>query len=65
VRGPILMQGQASAEFNKDNKTGRVDRWRPSSYDSLYEHSLEHWLDLQRLVDEADGDSPFAFVPPR
>jgi hypothetical protein len=26
----------------------------PTSYDSGYEHSLEHWLDVRRLVDEAD-----------
>ena len=31
---------------------------RPTSYDSGYEHSLEHWLDLQRLVEEADNPFP-------
>jgi hypothetical protein len=27
----------------------------PTSYDSGYEHSLEHWLDLQSLVQESDS----------
>lgn len=26
------------------------------SYDSGYEHSLEHWMDLQQRVEEADKD---------
>jgi len=34
------------------------DSSKPTSYDSGYEHSLEHWLDLQRLVKEADNPFP-------
>ena len=34
------------------------DSSKPTSYDSGYEHSLEHWLDLQRLVEEADNPFP-------
>jgi len=26
-----------------------------SSYDSGYEHSVEHWLETRRLVEEADA----------
>jgi hypothetical protein len=28
-----------------------------TSYDSGYEHSLEHWVELQRLVEEADREA--------
>jgi hypothetical protein len=36
-----------------------------TSYDSGYEHSLEHWIDLQHRVEEADKEpssvpTPFA-----
>jgi len=27
-----------------------------ASYDSGYEHSLEHWIDLQHRVEEADKE---------
>jgi hypothetical protein len=27
-----------------------------TSYDSSHEHSLEHWTEVQRLVDEADEE---------
>jgi hypothetical protein len=27
---------------------------RPTSYDSGYEHSLEHWIELQQLLHAAD-----------
>jgi hypothetical protein len=27
-----------------------------SSYDSSHEHSMEHWTEVQRLVDEADEE---------
>jgi hypothetical protein len=38
-----------------------------TSYDSGYEHSLEHWIDLQHRVEEADKDplpvpTQFAFA---
>jgi hypothetical protein len=36
-----------------------------TSYDTGYEHSQEHWLALQSLVDEADGqecDPPSALL---
>jgi hypothetical protein len=37
-------------------RTGHTgwERVGPMSYDSGYEHSLEHWLDVRRLVDEAE-----------
>ena len=28
-----------------------------TSYDSGYEHSLEHWTEVQRLVEEASEES--------
>jgi hypothetical protein len=28
-----------------------------TSYDSGYEHSLEHWFEVRHLVDEANGQS--------
>ena len=34
-----------------------------TSYDSGYEHSLEHWLDTQRLVEEATEFKAPASVP--
>jgi hypothetical protein len=27
-----------------------------TSYDSGYEHSFEHWLDVQKLVEAADAE---------
>jgi hypothetical protein len=38
--------------------TTQIAAGRPllSSYDSGYEHSLEHWIDLQHRVEEADKD---------
>jgi hypothetical protein len=27
-----------------------------TSYDSGYEHSLEHWIDLQHRIEEADKE---------
>ncbi len=32
------------------------DRPRVTSYDSAYEHSLEHWLELKKLVQAADEE---------
>lgn len=32
----------------------RLEETRPISYDSGYEHSLEHWIELRNLVHEAD-----------
>jgi hypothetical protein len=41
-----------------------VSEWSgPTSYDSGYEHSLEHLIKLQHLVHEADeGFLPFALA---
>ena len=38
----------------------RSKRPRPVSYDSGYEHSLEHWIELQHLLceDKEDANSP-------
>ena len=35
-----------------------ADAGRPflTSYDSGYEHSLEHWIDLQHRIEEADKE---------
>jgi hypothetical protein len=32
------------------------DRSRVTSYDSAYEHSLEHWLEVKELVRAADEE---------
>jgi hypothetical protein len=40
------------------NKTDAVGRPLPTSYDSGYEHSLNHWIELQHLVREAGGGFP-------
>lgn len=39
------------------NKTDAVGRPLPTSYDSGYEHSLNHWIELQHLVREAGGSA--------
>jgi hypothetical protein len=37
-----------------------------TSYDSGYEHSLEHWLDVQQLVREVESEfPPFALAANR
>ncbi len=37
-----------------------------ASYDSGYEHSLDHWIELQHLLDEAEnGPAPFTLAPSR
>ena len=35
-----------------------------TSYDSGYEHSLEHWTEVRRLVEEAgvESEAPAAFA---
>jgi hypothetical protein len=40
-----------------ESSTGTKIIVRPpvTSYDSGYEHSLEHWFEVRRLVDEANG----------
>jgi hypothetical protein len=43
------------------NRTDAVGRPLLTSYDSGYEHSLDHWIELQHLVREAeDGFPPLA-----
>ena len=37
--------------------TPSSDRPRVTSYDSAYEHSLEHWLEVKQLVEAADEDA--------
>jgi hypothetical protein len=37
--------------------TGTTRHPHVTSYDSGYEHSLEHWTEVQRLVQEADEES--------
>lgn len=44
---------------------GSSERSDPTSYDSGYEHSLEHWIDVRRLVDEADTIDQADTIPPR
>jgi hypothetical protein len=46
------------------NRTDAIVRSLPTSYDSGYEHSPEHWIELQQLVHEAEGAPPaFAMSP--
>lgn len=33
-----------------------AERLPVTSYDSGYEHSLEHWISVQHLVEEADEE---------
>lgn len=33
-----------------------VGNWPLTTYDSGYEHSPEHWIELQRLVEDEDMD---------
>lgn len=40
------------------NKTNAVSQLLPTSYDSGYEHSLDHWIELRHLVHEAEGGFP-------
>jgi hypothetical protein len=37
--------------------TPSSERPRVTSYDSAYEHSLQHWLELKLLVEAADRDT--------
>jgi hypothetical protein len=39
-------------------KTNAIVRPLVASYDSGYEHSLNHWIELQHLVREAGGGFP-------
>ena len=36
-------------------RAGAVGGRLPVSYDSGYEHSLDHWIELRRLVNEAEN----------
>jgi hypothetical protein len=35
-----------------------LDRPLPTSYDTGYEHSVEHWFDLKKHVEEANEERP-------
>lgn len=37
-------------------ESGAVTRPLVTSYDSGYEHSLEHWAKVRRLVEDADQE---------
>ena len=36
--------------------TSSASRPRVTSYDTGYEHGLQHWLDVQKMVEAADAD---------
>jgi hypothetical protein len=43
---------------NPQNRTDAVGRPLLTSYDSGHEHSLDHWIELQHLVSDAEGGFP-------
>ena len=47
-------------EPNKSPASHHHERPVPTSYDSLHEHSWEHWVELRELVEEEaeDDDVP-------
>ncbi len=40
----------------KAKSVTKADNRTVTTYDSTYEHSLEHWIELRRLVQEADEE---------
>ena len=48
-------RGALSESQNSNDAVGRPPL---TSYDSGYEHSLDHWIELQRLVREAEDGFP-------
>ena len=45
---------------NELQSNGRNSKPPVTSYDSGHEHSVEHWMEVQRMVEEEDKPRAFA-----
>jgi len=47
-----------TTKSRSQKKTDAVGRLELTSYDSGYEHSLDHWVELQDLIRKAESGLP-------
>jgi hypothetical protein len=51
-------------EINSPGRADSPERPKITSYDACNEHSVEHWVDVRRLVEESEKETAVIAKPP-